>query len=225
MIIYVICAVICFAIAYSMFFVKEKLTQSRKLFGLLALLFGAICIIDFLSQVAGPTKLSVYIQHSLTILYPFPVFLLMLIPRTLCNELMNRTILKIMILPLLVGLFAIIGGGNVIGAEAGNFGNINFVKFIYNETIYSIWLFLNFTPFVMMYYFFYKIYRMLKMEKDEDCLRRLKVFIRALTILVIAAYAFAIAEMIFGTPPLSSVGAAVGVSLAMLAFKLRKEEM
>ena len=222
MIIYVVGALICFAIAYRAFFVKKKLTQSRKLFGLLSFLFGLICILDLLSQAAGPTKLSVYIQHSLTMLYPFPMFLLMLIPLTLYKDIRGKTVLKIMIFPLLVGL---IGVGDVIDTEAENFGDTTFVKFIYNEDLYSIWLFLNFIPVVVMYYFFYKIFKTPDVRANKDSMKRLKMFALAFTILIITGYAFAIAEMIFGTPPLSSIGAASGVSLAMIAFKLRKERM
>ena len=215
-------ALICFAVAYRTFFVKKKPTQSRKLFGLLALLFGVICIIDFLSQVAGTTKLSIYLQNSLTMVYPFPMFLFMLIPLTLYKELENRTILKIMLLPLLVGL---IGLGDITDAKVENFGGITFVKYVFKEDVYSIWLFLNFLPLVVMYFFFYKIFKTPDVRANKDSMKRLKVFVTAFTILIIAGYAFAIAEMLFGTPPLSSVGAAVGVSLAMIAFKLRKEIM
>jgi len=222
MIIYVAGAVICFAIAYTTFFVKKKSVQSRKLFGILALLFGVICIFDFLSQVAGPTKLSVYIQHALTIIYPFPMFLFMLIPLALYNDIRGKTVLKIMLLPLLVGL---IGFGDVIGAEAGIFGDITFVKFIYNEDLYSIWLFLNFIPVVVMYYLFYKLFKTPDVKANKDSMKRLKMFVLAFTLLIVAGYAFAVAEMILGTPSLSSIGAAFGVSLAIIAFKLRKEKM
>ena len=222
--IYVIGALICFAVAYRTFFVKKTHSQSRKLFGLLALLFGLICILDFMSQAAGPTKLSLYIQNIVSIVYPFPMFLFMLIPLTIYKDIRGKTILKIMVLPLLVGLFAVVGG-DIIGAEADNFGDITFVKLIYNEDIYSTWLFLNFLPFVVMYYLFYKIFKTPEVRANKDSMKRLKVFVTAFTILIITGYVFAIAEMLFGTPPLSSVGAAVGVSLAMIAFKLRKETM
>ena len=60
---------------------------------------------------------------------------------------------------------------------------------------------------------------------NKDSMKRLRMFVLAFTLLIVAGYAFAVAEMILGTPPLSSVGAAVGVSLALIAFKLRKEKM
>ncbi|ODS35537.1 MAG: hypothetical protein A7316_03665 [Candidatus Altiarchaeales archaeon WOR_SM1_86-2] len=225
--IYVVGALICFAVAYRTFFVKKKPTQSRKLFGLLSFLFGLICVLDFLAQVAGTTKLSMYLQDLMGVVYPFPMFLFMLIPLTIYKDIRGKTILKIMVLPLLVGLFSFIGGGGgcTMDVEAGNFEGMIFVKFIYNEDIYSIWLLLNFIPVVVMYYLFYKIFKTPDVRANKDSMKRLKVFVTAFTILIIAGYAFAIAEMIFGTPPLSSVGAAVGVSLAMIAFKLRKETM
>ncbi|ODS41967.1 MAG: hypothetical protein MSIBF_01025 [Candidatus Altiarchaeales archaeon IMC4] len=222
--VYLIGALICFTVAYRTFFVKKNPSQSRKIFGLVSLFGGVICILDFLTQVAGPVMLSIYLQDIIGFLYPLTVFLFMLMPLTLQSKLENKTILRIMVLPLLIGLLPIICG-EITGVENRNFNDIVFVKLIYNEIVYYIWLFLNAMPLVVMYYFFYKIFKLPDVRANADSMNRLETFVFAFTLLIFVGYVTAIAEVIYGTPPLSSVGVAVGISLAMGAFKVRHEKM
>lgn len=224
MVIYVIGALICFAVSYQVLFVKRNPNQSRNLFGLVAVFLGLICIIDLLSQIAGPTELSARTQYIPPILYPFTVFIMMLIPMSIYKPIKRGEILKIMALPALIGIFSVICGC-IIRAEEASFQGIHFVRLIYNTDIYSIWLLLNLLPLIAMYYFFYKMFKSTKLKKNRGIRKRLKIFLFAMTILIVVCYAFAIAEALLGTPPVSSVGNAVGISLAMLAFKLRKEKI
>ncbi len=224
MIIYLVSVLICFTITYTTFFVKKP-NQTRKLFGTVTLILGTICILDFLSQVAGPTDQSIYMQKIIIVIYPFATFIAMLIPRTLCMPLKNRTLLKILMFPVMIGLFSISMGGIVTGAEASCLNELIFVKFLYLEDIYSMWIFANFLPVIVFYYYSGKILKSPAVKSNKEVMNRLKIFILAFTVLVVLVFAFGIAEVVFGTPPLSSLSSAIATSLAMVAFKLGNEKM
>ena len=217
-------ALICLTITHHTFFIKINPGKSRELFGYLALFFGVICMLDFTSQVSTGSELPIYVQKIALIIYPFAPFLIMLIPMNLYKPLQGSDMVKIMALPAIIGFFSFICGC-ITGAEQVTFQGIHFVKLIYNTEFYSTWLLLNFIPVIVMYYFFYKILKSPEARENNDFMKSANLLVFALTLIVVACYAFAIAEAVLGTPPLSSIGNAIGISLAMAAFKLRGEQM